>query len=185
MGTSGSTYLTEITPSGRNRGRVFDVFVSVSGAGFAIGPCIAALATPARWAPSLVPDGSLLARFPFALPFLLLGTLSLVTLILSIFCLPESHPRLVRTDAAAATRTDPLLNDDAASDDAGSGGGSSTGAEPPPGRRGDGERCGAAAVAEPSAPQRLCRAAACVAVSLYVTIAAQEIVYIQVFALWA
>ena len=209
------TYLAEIT-DGTSRARVFDLFVTVSGIGFAIGPCLAALANPADWAPAIAPAGSLLERYPFALPFCLVGGVSAVTLALSVCYLGESHPQLRQSEhrrglpgsaasvqaeaACSGTRCAPLLEDDSAAAPSLTSEHEAAGAAGHDGAEGSAARAGAADDPQPAMatlparhvhdadaapPSRHYRRAACVAVSLYVTIAAHEIIYIQIFALWA
>lgn len=194
------TYLTELVTDGDNRQKVFDIFVTISGFGFAIGPALAALATPSKWLPALAPPGSILDRFPFALPFCLVGSVSIFTLVLSIFCLSETHPRLRKRSAAdaetatwrgasvqsdaARDRTEALLPNDAAAAAA------AIAAAEPTTSRADPAAPGARACADdPSLPLppsfRYRTTTLVVVVSLYLLLGLQEIIYITLFALWA
>ncbi|CAM1511375.1 Fc.00g088880.m01.CDS01 [Cosmosporella sp. VM-42] len=108
------TMVGELVKKPEHEPRAFSVMPFVWSIGTIIGPSIGGLfADPHQTWPESFPIGSLFERFPYLLPNLLCAFLLLVSIVLGIFLLEETHPdmlprALVQVDVEASEQT-PLI----------------------------------------------------------------------------
>ncbi|KAH8173115.1 major facilitator superfamily protein [Sarocladium implicatum] len=87
------TIVGELVTKPEHEPRAFSVMPFVWSIGTILGPCIGGtFADPHEAWPNAFPVGSLFQRYPYLLPNLICATLLLVSIVLGIFLLEETHP---------------------------------------------------------------------------------------------
>ncbi|KAH7145769.1 major facilitator superfamily domain-containing protein [Dactylonectria estremocensis] len=89
------TMVGEIVTRPEHEPRAFSIMPFVWSVGTIIGPSIGGMfANPHETWPRAFPAGSLFARFPYLLPNLICAAMLLLSIVLGLFLLEETHPRL-------------------------------------------------------------------------------------------
>lgn len=89
------TMVGELVKNPKHEPRAYAIMPFVWSAGTIIGPAVGGFfANPVRSYPFLFPKTGFFAEYPWALPNLICAAIMLVSIVLSYFCLEETHPDL-------------------------------------------------------------------------------------------